>query len=110
MIEPTVGRIVWYRPYPETSCPAETFEGQPLAAIIVVVLSPRLVNIALWDVYGKTGGRQSVPLRQPEDDIPPRQPDPNKMPASGYCEWMPYQVKKKTGSESGEKAAGTEGI
>lgn len=31
-------------------------------------------------------------------------------PTVGRIVWMPYQVKKSTGSESGEKAAGSKAI
>ena len=91
MITPTVGRIVHYFPFP--GAPAQ-------AAIIAGVHGDRMVNLGLFDVNGMTAPATSIHLRQPED---PEQ-------TGSWCEWMPYQVKKATGSESGEEAAGTEPI
>ncbi len=95
MITPTVGRIVHFTPAPGT------VGDQPLAAIVTYVHSDRCVNLTVFDPYGVPKGCTSVPLVQPGDAKPE---------GSFYCEWMPYQVKKDTGSESGERAAGTEGI
>jgi len=88
-ITPTAGRIVHFY---------DQGHIQPQAAIIAAVHSDRLVNLTVCRATGAVEGRMSVALRQPED---PR-------PRDAYCEWMPYQVKKDTGSESGEKAAGEE--
>lgn len=91
MITPTVGRVVYYW---------DSGVG-PMASIIAKVHDDRLVNLTVCGPEnGEAFGRTSVVLRQPEDD--------DDYPA--YCEWMPYQVKKDTGSESGEKAAGTDNI
>lgn len=101
MIQPTVGRIVWFRPG-VLDIDAEMPGGRtvPRAAIITYVWNDRMVNLAVFSVNGNTFARTSVRLRQPEDEA-----DDNM-----FCEWMPYQVKKPTGSESGEKAAGTQAV
>ena len=92
MIQPTVGRIVWYYPACDTT---------PRAAIIAYVHDDHMVNLAVFDTNGTPYSRISVTLVQPED---PARPD------QSYCRWMPYQVKKDHGSESGEKAAGTQEV
>jgi hypothetical protein len=99
MIQPTVGRIVLYRPMPNESnlCPV----GHNCAAIIAFVHSDHCVNLTVFDSNGGTTGRTSVHLVQPNDEVPG---------PGGYCQWMPYQIKKPTGSESGEQAAGTQSI
>lgn len=95
MIKPTVGRIVHFYPAGEKGN-----EG-PFAAIITHVWSDTLINIAAFDWGGNISGHTSVYLAQPGDE--------GKY-ADDHCEWMPYQVKKGFGSESGEKEAGTEKI
>lgn len=99
MITPTVGRIVLYHPRGEK---VATVNDQPVPAIVTAVWSERCVNLAVFDANGSHvgPGRTSVRLVQPDDDVP----------EGPYCEWMPYQVKKDHGSESGEKGAGTEQI
>lgn len=92
MIVPTVGRIVLYK-----KC-----EGLPLlAAIITCVHNDRCVNLTVFGQDGQTFGETSVMLVQPEDENPG---------GVNWCQWMPYQVKKLTGSESGEKDAGQQQI
>ena len=82
MIEPTVGRKIWYRPDPDEGL--VTLEGQPLDANIVAVHNERLINIAGFDAVGTHFARRSVELLQEGD----------ARPNSGFAEWMPYQVKK----------------
>lgn len=91
-ITPTVGRIVHFYTAGRTT---------PQAAIIAAVRDAKTVNLTVFRGTGAPEGRVGVPLRQPGEAQPP---------ASTWCEWMPYQVKKATGSESGEEAAGTEQI
>jgi hypothetical protein len=70
MIEPTIGRVVWYR------------EGQSKqAAIVAYVHSNTMVNLMVIDSNGVPQSKTSVYLLQ----------DGNEAPASSYCEWMPYQ-------------------
>jgi hypothetical protein len=79
MIEPTVGRIVWYR----QNGPHIIIEhdDQPLAAIVAYVHSARMVNLTVFDANGVPSSRTSVQLVQEGDEVPPY----------AYCEWMPYQ-------------------
>ena len=91
MITPTVGRIVWF--YTRNS-------QEEHAAIVVKVWSDTMVNLCVFGKNGNTRSETSVQLVQPGNEIPDGM----------YCTWMPYQIKKDTGSESGEKAAGQQTI
>lgn len=82
MIEPTTGRVVWYRPNdPDAKILGAC--GQPLAAHVAYVHNARLVNLMVIDPNGHPHSRTSVTLLQ-EDDI--------SMVGASFCEWMPYQV------------------
>lgn len=78
MMEPTVGRRVWYWPLDtEKSGP----HNQPWDAGIAHVHSNDLINISLFDDLGwSQSGRQNVTLAQDRDPVP------------GECGWMPYQL------------------
>jgi len=91
MIRPTIGRILWY--FPDN-------DAEKQAAIITYVKSDRMVNLCVFSGNGHSAPSQNVQLVQPEDE----------KPNGSYCEWMPYQIKKASGSESGEKAAGAQSI
>lgn len=100
MIDPSIGRVVWFR-RPRVEA--------PFAAIITFVHNARCVDLVVFGSFGQwsigAGATQvveSVILNQPGDD------DPSK--DTEFCEWMPYQIKKNYGSESGEKGVGTESI
>lgn len=99
MIEPTVGRVVYFTP--ATDAPHHS--AAPLAALITHVWSDTCVNLAIFDPNGK-------PFDDPPTSVLLVQPENEKPSGGHYCEWMPYQVKKPTGSESGERAAGTQSI
>ncbi len=93
MIKPTVGRVVhFYRDH----------GADPQAAIIAHVWSDTCVNLAIFDNNGK-------PYLNPPTPVTPVQPDA-EIPDQFYCKWMPYQIKKPTGSESREKEAGTQQV
>lgn len=77
MIEPTVGRIVWFRTYEMKE------DDQPYAAIITYVHGPRMVNLMIFAATGAFFTHNSVRLLQ--DDDSPRG-------LSSYCIWMPYQI------------------
>lgn len=98
-IAPTVGRVVhFYRAHEDTE---GLFEG-PLAALVTAVHADKpCVNLAVFNYDGAL---------KPETDVPLIQPDAGVPFDHSYCCWMPYQVKKNYGSESGEPAAGTEVI
>ena len=92
MIVPTVGRIVWFF--------HDDDSGIERAAIITRVYGDRMINVCVFDDSGATP-YSSVPLVQPEDD---------NLVGESHCSWMPYQTKKASGSESGEKGAGSQAI
>jgi len=89
MIMPTVGRVVWYRPWGST----RASNDQPQAAIISYVHSDTCVNLAIFNVSGTTDAQTSVPLYQGEGE----------RPLSAYCEWMPYQMGQAAKTEQLEK-------
>lgn len=77
MIVPSIGRVVWFRKYRPLS-----EQEQAEAAMITYVHTERLVNLVVFDAYGKTRSECSITLVQEGDDAP--QVD--------YAEWMPYQI------------------
>lgn len=104
LITPTVGRIVHYFPcLTDIGIGLAGTRGEPLAAQVAKVWDDRCVNLMVTDANGKPQGRTSVLLVQPGDE-------PSNEDAGGYCRWMPYQLKKRTGSESGEPSAGSEQV
>lgn len=84
MIKPTIGRIVLYRPLEE-----ERSEVRH-AAIVTMVHSDKLVNLAVFDSVGTTYHRQSVTLVQDKDEFP----------SAGQCQWMPYQHGQQAKTEA----------
>ncbi len=94
IIKPTVGRIVYFREHPLNA---------PLASIITEVHGDRCINCAIFDSNGVpfVNPPRSIFLVQPGDEYPQDGP---------FCEWMPYQIKKPFGSESGESLVGTQTI
>lgn len=94
MIQPTIGRVVWYHP-----TPGENIVGndgaQPLAAIVAHVWSDTCVNLAVFDANGASTNRTSVLLVQ----------EGNPVPGCGYCEWMPYQKGQAAKTEALEAKA-----
>ncbi|MCW2317470.1 hypothetical protein M2322_003029 [Rhodoblastus acidophilus] len=98
MINPTVGRVVWYRPGTFDREHGVAVNGdQPLAALVATVWSDRVVNLVVFDANGTTFSRSSVTLVQEGDAVPE---------SREYCEWMPYQIgQAKKHEAEGEKAA-----
>ncbi len=93
MIKPTIGRVVLFHPSENTGEMGFTPPppGQPCAAIIAHVHNDRLVNLAVFDVNGRSHSRSSVCLVQPEDEAP----------ADGYyCRWMDYQLGQAAKTEA----------
>lgn len=74
MIQPIVGRIVWFS--------AIDIEGHR-AAIVTKVWNDRMVNLCVFSADGTNAGVTSVKLLQDDD-----KPDG----ASVWCEWVPYQI------------------
>lgn len=93
MIQPTVGRVVNY-------FPPNGAEGPPLVALIAAVWGDTCVNLAIFDRNGNA-------FKDPPTSILLVQEGAERPSGGHFCEWMPYQIKKPTGSESGEKAVGT---
>ncbi len=84
MIQPTLGRIVWYTP--SRFYPMMAGADGRCAAIITQVHGDRLVNLAVFDGDGHSRPAVNVTLVQPGDPTPSRD--------ANYCEWMPYQLEK----------------
>lgn len=86
MIEPTVGRVVWFTPPYEKDGPFnEPFFGfkPPFAAHVAYVHDRRYVNLMVIRPDGAgVVGFTSVGLLQ-DGEAPP--------PYGRYAEWMPYQ-------------------
>lgn len=88
MIEPSVGRVVWYYKYVE----GQGFKG-PLAAHIAHVHSDNMVNLMVIDQNGNPHGETSVPLEQEDNDAH----------MGSYCTWMPFQKGQAAKTEEAER-------
>src|ERR1019366_8678447 len=86
MIEPTVGRVVWF--WPEGK--RDEFE-QPRAAMIAHVWNDKMVNLGFLSSNGEHHYATSVRLIQGDDTLAPA--------ARYYCEWptRAEQAKKHEG-------------
>jgi hypothetical protein len=96
MIQPTIGRVVWYHPStgdPDLAKFSQAHEGKPFAAIVAHVWSDTCVNLCVIDPNGQTLGRTSVFLWQGDTD----------RPSNTYAEWMPYQKGQAARTEELEK-------
>lgn len=80
-IQPTVGRVVWYRPNAAEKTFMTILGNGPLAAIVTHVWSDTCVNLTVFDSNGQAHGKTSVTLHQGDGLC-------SSLP---YCEWMPYQ-------------------
>lgn len=94
MIQPTIGRVVWYHPRPGEIGLAVNDGSTPCAAIVAYVWNDRMVNLTVCDHNGQAQSRTSVRLLQ--DGEPP-------MPGTAYCEWMPFQKGQAAKTEALEK-------
>ena len=82
MIEPTNGRVVWFRPSADDHRHMAVLSDQPLAAHIAFVHDARSVTLMVIDHAGRQHARDYVPLLQDDDE----------RPADGhFAEWMPFQ-------------------
>lgn len=99
VIEPTIGRKVWYVPALADGDIRTNDETQPLDATIVYVWGTRLVNLQVVDHTGATHVRTSVTLAQPGDDV---------QKGGRYAQWMPYQVGQAEKSAAKTAAAPAE--
>ena len=80
MIQPTIGRVVWYQPAHE---PEATPLEQPFAALVCYVHDDRTVNLSAFTPAGTQFAVQNVTLLQDDDAAP----DDGR-----YAQWMPYQT------------------
>jgi len=84
MIQPTIGRKVWFWPVEGHGHMNCIDEQQPFDATVVFVHNDRLVNLIVVDHMGHVERVNKATLKQEEDPVP----------AGSYAEWMPYQVKQ----------------
>lgn len=78
MIEPTVGRVVWFYKYSQ----GQRHKG-PLAAHVAKVINIACVNLMVIDEDGNPRPERDVSLYQ---DVVGE-----VLPSCDYCCWMPYQ-------------------
>lgn len=96
IIQPTVGRVVWFHlskhrgPTSFTRQPGE----QPCAAIITSVLDDGRVNLSVFDSDGAVHSFRCVELVQEGQPVP----------SYPYCELMPYQKGQATKAEAAKKS------
>ena len=88
MIQPTIGRVVWFYVY----SPGQGHKG-PLAAHVCKVHSERMVNLLVISEEGIVRPETSVHLAQDNEEVP----------AGNYCCWMPYQKGQAQKTEALEK-------
>lgn len=93
MIEPTIGRRVWFWPNGTNGVPI-VHGGEPQAcdAGVAYVWNPRLVNLTVAGHDGSMHARTSVPLLQDDDPVPA---------LGAYATWMPYQKGQAAKTEAG---------
>jgi hypothetical protein len=96
LIEPTIGRQVWYRPGDNDSIKKGV--DQPLAATIAYVHSARMVNLQVINSDGIAVSRPSVLMVHGDESY---------NPVGSYCEWMPYQKGQAKAQETKAYADGT---
>lgn len=95
VIEPTIGRNVWFRKNASvlaTKSPLVRYVSgdQPFDATIVYVHNARLVNLRVTDHAGQSYAITSVPLLQEGD----------AEPTGMYCQWMPFQKGQARGKDA----------
>ncbi len=93
MIQPSIGRVVWFWPAKERDAPKPE---QPNAALVVYVHGDRMVNLTVFDSNGGSRGVTSVTLLQ-DDDTP--------SDLGRFARWMPYQLGQAAKTEALEAAA-----
>lgn len=82
VIEPTIGRIVWFHPNGALPYIAQHDVNQPLAAIVAYVWNERLINVRAIDQDGNSHAVTTVRLLQDSDVA---------TDGCQYAEWMPFQ-------------------
>lgn len=94
-IEPTIGRVVWYRPANDGHAAGPHPGEQALAAIVAHVNDDGTLNLGVFNVAGVPFSAMNVPLVQDGDELPD----------GAYAEWMPYQRAQAKKAEAEEKAS-----
>lgn len=90
MIQPSVGRVVWY--YPSGPRPS-----QPYPALVAYVHSDRCINVGGFTNGGQPFSDTSVQLLQDDDAVPVGQ---------AYACWMPFQKGQAQKTEQLEQLVG----
>jgi hypothetical protein len=81
MIEPSIGRVVWYTPAATERIKSDP-DDQCLPALVTYVWNTRMINLAAFTPSGVPFGVTSVILVQEGDATP----------IERYATWMPYQI------------------
>ena len=89
MIKPEAGRHVHF--YPTHTESGKFTAREPHAAIIAHVHGDRMVNLCVFDKNGNPVPKTSVPLVQPDDEVPT---------GHAHCRWMPYTVESAAKKQS----------
>lgn len=99
MIEPTVGRVVWYfAGVNDVRLHKDGVDVQPAhAALVVDVADNTTISVCAFGRDGYPNARTYVRLLQ-NGDKPPTD-------GSSWCEWMPFQKGQAAKTEAAEKAA-----
>lgn len=91
MIKPSIGRIILvHRRH------ANPVSSQPEPAIVCFVHNDRSINVAGFNAHGQMFSMTSLPLAQPEDDVPEH---------GVYAAWMDYQIQSAKGPSAPPPAA-----
>jgi hypothetical protein len=93
-IEPTIGRVVWYRHCSlPANCSGVLAKGEPWTAQVVFVHPTGRINVAGFDHSGQYFKAINIPLVQ----------DGDPYPGEVYAEWMPYQKGQAAKTETLER-------
>lgn len=84
MIVPTIGRVILV--HRRHANPASS-QAEP--ALVCYVHNDRNINVGGFNAHGQLFSMTSLPLVQPEDDIPEH---------GVYAAWMPFQVESAKAS------------
>jgi len=95
IIQPTIGRVVWYYPPADQRIPGQP-NDQPLKADVTYVWGDRMVNLMAVTPNGTPFGVTSVTLVQ----------DGDATPIERYAVWMPYQKGQAAKAEALEQKLG----
>lgn len=90
MIEPSVGRNLWYIPHQDEG---GIVNGQPHAAFIAHVHDARLINVLCLSEAGSPYAKQNVRLLQDDEPTPPE---------GGVAVWMTFQKGQAAKTEAAE--------